>query len=85
MMRQFLAENPEDVATGWIKRVEVPKKDTVAAKIYTKKVEGYRMEWILSDVTIDNAAVSDYESFFADVKNTISSSSLMKKMVVISK
>ena len=66
-------------------RVDVPNKEGHEGKIYTKKVDGYRMEWVMSDANFDESTVAGYESFFSDIKNTLGKSSMLKKLVVISK
>lgn len=39
----------------------------------------------MSDIIVDDSTVAGYESFFSDIKNTLGSASMMKKLVIISK
>ena len=43
-MRKLLPEDPNDSAFGWNKKVEIPDQGNWEAMIYSKPVEGYRME-----------------------------------------
>lgn len=74
------AEDINDPANNWEKKMDIERQNGMSGKIYTKSVPGYRVDWIHSDAVYEGVTMDTFIKMNRDVNRMFKGHAQHKEM-----